>query len=73
MTTDVLLLLFIIYIYLKLEIINRIEAHAGLVKGVAWDPVGVYFASQVYLYLYITKIRKTFYNIYIYINIYLIV
>ena len=31
-----------------LEIISRINAHAGLVKGVAWDPVGTYFASQVF-------------------------
>jgi hypothetical protein len=38
------------FFYLQLEIINRIEAHAGLVKGVAWDPVGVYFASQVYIF-----------------------
>ncbi len=30
-----------------LDIICRINAHAGLVKGVAWDPVGTYFASQV--------------------------
>ena len=30
------------------DIIYRINAHAGLVKGVAWDPVGNYLASQVY-------------------------
>ena len=30
------------------DIIHRINAHAGMVKGVAWDPVGNYFASQVY-------------------------
>lgn len=28
------------------DILCRINAHAGLVKGVAWDPVGTYFASQ---------------------------
>ncbi len=31
------------------DILCRINAHAGLVKGVAWDPVGTYFASQVLL------------------------
>lgn len=33
------------------DIVCRINAHAGLVKGVAWDPAGVYFASQVKLEL----------------------
>ena len=28
------------------EKITRINAHEGFVKGVAWDPVGVFFASQ---------------------------
>lgn len=29
------------------DIIKRINAHSGLVKGVVWDPIGEYFASQV--------------------------
>lgn len=29
------------------DIITRINAHNGFVKGVAWDPVGTFFASQV--------------------------
>jgi WD40 repeat protein len=29
------------------EIVQRINAHAGLVKGVTWDPAGQFIASQV--------------------------
>lgn len=29
------------------DILQRINAHAGMVKGVTWDPVGEYLASQV--------------------------
>jgi hypothetical protein len=29
------------------ELIRKIEGHQGFVKGVCWDPVGQYLATQV--------------------------
>ena len=34
-------------IYFIAEQISVLKGHSGLVKGVTWDPVGKYLASQV--------------------------
>jgi hypothetical protein len=30
-----------------IEQIHKIDQHSGFVKGITWDPVGKYLASQV--------------------------
>lgn len=31
----------------SLELLRRLDQHQGFVKGVCWDPVGQYLATQV--------------------------
>lgn len=36
----------ILFLALSLEIVTTLKGHTGLVKGLTWDPVGKYIASQ---------------------------
>ena len=36
-----------LYVVLDTEQVAVLKGHSGLVKGVTWDPVGKYLASQV--------------------------
>ena len=43
-----------------LEQVACLRGHTGLVKGVTWDPVGKYLASQVKTHMYTTVSLKRF-------------
>lgn len=54
-----------VFLYFFLEIIAVLKGHTGLVKGVSWDPVGKYIASQV-IFFYRNKrkyILKTYFKV----------
>jgi hypothetical protein len=44
--------------------IKKLEGHNGLVKGIAWDPIGRYIVSQVFVILCFARFFKSVFVFY---------